>query len=149
MTSIRRQIVDNVVTTLDAVAELGTIHKWKTPNPSIGAGPYVCVAAMTETPLAYEGGFTIKGLDVDLRIAMHFDDRSAVDEGWDLLEALVLKAQEALLADVTRGLPASVFDTLPDDYSIAVDSEAGSLLVARVPVQVKYRHQHADLEAAP
>jgi hypothetical protein len=149
MTSLRRQIVDNIVTTLDAVAALGTVAKWMAPNPALGDDPYTLVAGMSEQVAEYEGGFTLRRLDVDVRISMPYDARTDADEGWDKIEALVLAAQEALLVDVNRGLPESVQDTDVGAFQITFDTEASTRLVARLPVLVLYRHQFADLEAAP
>lgn len=146
MVSVRDLIIDDMVTTLKGVTDFGNrVYKLIPEDPSAATLPFCYVILDSEQQLEWEFGFERKQLNVDVLVAASFDQETAIEAGSETVDALLVKAQKALMVDHTRG--GRAHNTTFEQMEIAPDRDESGFLTGMLRGTVIYRHAYADPEA--
>lgn len=146
MSHVRKQIRDNIVTTLTGLATTGSkIYKTRVYSLADGKLPGLCIYTGSETMEAS----TLTRPRTKTRVLEVFVEAyaSAVSNLDDALDQICVEVEEALALDVTRGGKAK--DTVVTAAEIEFSGEGEKPVgVARLTVTVTYMTKENDVETA-
>lgn len=146
MAHLRKQIRDNIVTTLTNLATTSTrVYRTRVYPLASGKLPGLCIYTGSETSEA--DTLTRPRIKTNRLEVMVEAYASAVTNLDDTLDQICTEVEEALVVDVTRGGKAK--DTVITGTEIEFSGESEKPVgVARITVLVTYQYRENDVETA-
>lgn len=146
MAHLRKQIRDNIVTTVTGLATTSTrVYRSRVYPLAEGKLPGLCVYTGSETSQA--DTLTrprVKTRNLEVMIEAYAVATTNLD---DTLDQICTEVEEALVVDVTRGGKAK--DTVVTATEIEFGGESEKPVgIARMTVLVTYQHRENDVETA-
>lgn len=146
MSHVRKQIRDNIVTTLTGLTTTGTkVYRTRVYPLAEGKLPGICIYTGSETSEAA----TLTIPRTKMRVLDVFVEAyvAAVTNLDDTLDQICVEVEEALAVDVTRGGKAkdTVVTATEIEYSGDAEKPVGT---ARMTVTVTYMTKENDVETA-
>jgi hypothetical protein len=145
VTSLRKLILDDVVTAVDGVAALtGRVHRWRPTLPDT-ALPYAFVLSTGGTPVTTELGKERVRLTADILIVAEFDADTAGDDGIAVLDPLITSVQQALMAD-EQWSSRALMTNAAGWRTVPPDPDRPNEVRAIVEATIDYRYDLGDPE---